>query len=116
MCKDFYTLSTIDDLFLFSGASLKWWQEPVDLKLNGERMKQVYGWIEGINNNDSLQLNRILEGVAIQMIENEFIDDSDKIFLKSRMDLSDNPVKASSFTPAKTIKIPKKVEELLEIR
>src|SRR4051812_7764206 len=112
LCKDYYVIRTIDDLFIFAGADRDWWREP-STKLGGARIVNVYGWIEGIEQHASEQLEKILQGVAIQLAEDERIPEGDRMYLRRQMNLGaatqhgiPDHEKASEF--------PKDVQQLLE--
>lgn len=81
LCKDYYVNRTIDDLFIFSGADRTWWKEPVT-PASGSRMSTVYGWIEGIQASAPNELERIIIGVATQLVENVHISEGDRKFLQ----------------------------------
>lgn len=81
VCKDYYVNRTIDDLFIFNGADRSWWTPP-STPASSERMNNVYGWIEGIQANSPSALERIVIGVATQLIEDNHISESDTKFLQ----------------------------------
>ena len=84
--KDYYSIRTIDDLFIFSGADPYYWIEPKS-QHESQRICHVYGWIEGIEKNAPDLLQKIVEKIALQMINNENIPDSDKQFLRDNITL-----------------------------
>lgn len=84
--KDFYSIRTIDDLFIFAGADPNWWKEP-DRGYGSQRMDQVYGWVQGILQNAPEHIERPLSGLAIQIAENPQVPQDDKAFLSRHVDM-----------------------------
>jgi hypothetical protein len=94
LCKDFYTLRTIDDLFIYAGADSFWpevmsyrptEEHPNFVKTGSERMDAVYFWIGLIQEYEPSSLNQILAGVAEQLIDHEGIKETDKNFLRRQL-------------------------------
>lgn len=113
LCKDYYTISRITDLFIFGGAGPHWWVDPTRGS-GSERMHHVFGWLEGIERNAPDQLNAIIEGVVIQLLENESIPQSDRNFLRRKLEMPERQSKAAE-PAAGEGRLPKDVEKLLEI-
>jgi len=112
--KDFYSIRTIDDLFIFAGADPNWWEDP-GKDYGSQRMDHVYGWVEGLNRNAPHQLEQILKGVAVQMAENTEISDTDKDFLRRHMDLPPTRSHQPTSLMTRSIVMPDDVQELLEV-
>ena len=110
--KDYYSIRTIGDLFLFAGADSALLKEsPPAPSYGSQRIEAFYRWVEALKAQGSDQLDRVLEGVIAQMVENEQIPESDRNFLRQTMGRPP-AVFASPITahPA----VPKDVEQLLE--
>lgn len=77
--KDYYSIRTIGDLFLCSGAEPVY-REPSQ-SYGSQRMDVFYGWVEGLKEHYPEQLDQILQGVIAQMTENKAIPEGDRDFL-----------------------------------
>ncbi len=119
LCKDFYVNRTIHDLFIYAGADHAWWKPANDDDILGSfnlsRESNVYLWIEGIQKFAPNQVEHILEGVAVQLIENENIPQGDRQFLARA--LGGNPILQPSAVDhlSEKVAIPDDIEQLLEI-
>jgi len=86
LCKDYYTIRTIDDLFMFSGCEEEW---RLDLPKEHEsmRMNRAFQWFVGIENYAPDKEIDILKNLCTFLIENNEILKKDKeqleILLKS---------------------------------
>lgn len=86
LCKDYYTIRTIDDLFMFSGCEEEW---RLDLPEEHEsmRMDRVFQWFVGIENYAQDKEISIVEKLCKFLITNDDIHKDDKeqleILLKS---------------------------------
>lgn len=114
LSKDYLTIREIQDMFIFAGADLSWWK-PTTQGHGSQRMDQVYGWVEGIEENATESSKRILEGVVIQLIEKENISVEDKNFLKRHINLSTSQGYQTAIDTNAVIRIPGEIEDLLEI-
>lgn len=117
LAKDYYTKATIDNLFIFAGAENSWWKDPVEsTATTSERIYQVYGWIEGLKANAPDKIDKILGGVAVQIIEKGNIPEEDRNLLKR---LAQQPLIYSAKSLAgiqEPITIPDDIERLLEFQ
>jgi len=111
--KDYYTIATITDLFIFAGAMPDWWVEPA--RGGGSaRMHHVFGWVEGIERHAPDQVDSILEAVVVQLLENEYIPDPDKNFLRRKVQMAEQGPTQATPTSGES-QLPQDVEKLLEI-
>ncbi len=108
LCKRYYVIQSIDDLFIFGGASLDWNQ--VYEEHTSSRTNAVYGWVEGIKANAPENLSNILGEVANLIIDNEQIPESDKKFLEQQLEKSGQTKRVQR----ENLEISLQVEELLE--
>jgi hypothetical protein len=108
LCKDYYSLRTIDDIFVFAGAEPNDWAEP-SRDFGSQRMDQVYGWVEGLSAAAPTSLDEILVGVTSQLAENEAIPAGDRAFL-----VRHGAVASRATPPTASPQMPTSVEELLE--
>lgn len=113
LCKDYHVIRTIGDLFLFAGAEPSWQGEP-DQSHGSQRMDEVYGWVEGLRIHAPERLDQILQGVAIQLIEDEEIPEGDRNFLRRRLQFGEKAVTSSEATAMDAPRFPQQVEKLLE--
>lgn len=113
LCKDYYTVGTITDLFIFGGAGQDWWVEP-SRGSHSERMHHVFGWFEGVEQNAPDQLDAIVGGVVIQLLENERIPQSDRNFLRRKLEMPERPPRTVE-PAAGEARLPQDIERLLEI-
>lgn len=106
--KDYYSLRTIDDLFIFAGADPGDRMEP-EAPQGSERMDRVYGWARGIEARSPGRLNDVLVGVAAQMVDNTDIPEGDRAFLRREGHVP-TLLQAVDTTP----ELPSSIEQLLE--
>jgi hypothetical protein len=116
LAKDYFTLATTNDLFMFAGADRNWWSTPPNMPDDARlsRMDNVYIWIDGLKVQTPEQANKVLEGVAQQLIDDARIPQGDKNFL---LGFVHPPTLQSSHvhqTVGEQIIIPGEVERLLE--
>ena len=83
--KDYYTIATIGDLFVFAGADRTWVGEPDDSQAS-QRMAAFYGWINGISAAAPNELHRVIEGVADQVADNTDVPEGDRAFLRRQLE------------------------------
>jgi hypothetical protein len=78
------------------------------------RVDQVYGWIASIKAQAPDQLEKILMGVATQLIEDERIPEGDKAFIKRHLSPGATQSQSGNDATEKLPEYPKDVEQLLE--
>jgi len=78
ICKNFYVIRTIDDLFIFAGAENGWRVELPPDSYSSDRHKTFYGWVEGIKRNAPQQLDSIMIKVLKEVVNNSIIPDSER--------------------------------------
>lgn len=83
--KDYYTIGTIGDLFVFAGADRTWVGEPDDSQAS-QRMAAFYGWINGISAAAPHELHRVIKGVADQVADNTDVPEGDRAFLRRQLE------------------------------
>lgn len=108
--KDYYTIRTIDDLFLFAGAD-QVYQDPSQSH-GSQRMDNFYGWVEGLKTRSPGKLDEVLHGVVSQMIESEAIPETDRNFLRRTIERP--PAVAAAMPMPDSPVVPKDVEQLVE--
>lgn len=108
--KDYYSIRTIGDLFLCSGAEPVYY-EPSQ-SYGSQRMDVFHGWVEGLREHCPGQLDQILQGVIAQMTENEAIPEGDRDFL--RRAVARPPAAAAAAPLTQQPAVPSDVEQLLE--
>lgn len=77
LCSKYYTLKTIDDLFLYAGADATWWSAPAT-PLNGERRTRFRGWVEGIQQRAPEHLDMVVLRVANEIAGNNDVPEQDR--------------------------------------
>lgn len=111
ICKDYYTLSTIEDLFIYAGSDESWC---VSLEERyGQRMQYVYELVEGLKTyTDSGNASRIVKNVVLQILDQHSLPEADIKFLQRAIEGEDKiqqtPATGSSL-------IPSDIDDLLEI-
>ncbi len=113
LCKDYYVIRTISDLFIFAGAEGAWSDHPATAS-GSERVDHFYGWIEGIKKHAPDQLEKILTGVATQVVDDDRIPAGDRVFIKRYISPGLAETQPDSAAPEKQLMFPKDVEQLLE--
>lgn len=83
ICKDHYSIRTIDDLFIFAGADPSARREPHQTH-GSQRMDRVYGWIDGLQASAADRAHEIVIGVATQIADNEEVAADERSFLRRR--------------------------------
>jgi hypothetical protein len=86
ICKDYYVLRTIDDLFLVAGSENSWYTAPTTASYS-DRITRFNGWTEGIKKNAPLQYDSILINVANQIASSEAVPQGDRDFIVSQLKL-----------------------------
>jgi uncharacterized protein (TIGR02391 family) len=77
LCKDYYTIKTIDDLFMFSGCEDEWWLDLPE-EHGSMRMDRVFQWFAGIENYAQDKEIDILKTLCDFLRTNDKIPKSDK--------------------------------------
>lgn len=114
--KDYYSIARINDLFLFAGADMSWWEEPTNADtISSTRMHRVYGWINGLELHAKSEANKILMGVAQQLIENEQIPEADRHFMKTFFSKFGSPLNTLTNPQPDIALVPDDIHKLLEI-
>lgn len=113
LCKDHYTLQTIDDLFIFAGASPDN-RGSIARGQGSQRMDRVYEWVAGLEEQVPDRVVSIIAGVAAQLASSEEVPESDREFLRHRSGTSAARGSAPVL-PAQQPRIPDSVEALLEV-
>lgn len=104
ICKDFYTLNSIDNLFIFAGAKSEWLVfEPKSTPNTSQRITRCYGWFEGLRIYAPQLENQILTSVITDVCQNTAIPEALRTALHDGL---------SSMTN-KTPKIELELEQLL---
>ncbi|MHB1356891.1 MAG: hypothetical protein ACYCZF_13065 [Anaerolineae bacterium] len=76
LCKDYYVIREINDLFTYAGANDEWWiQQPIG-KYSSQRVERFFGWIEGIQTNSPKQMTGIFDKVMKNIIANTKIPEA----------------------------------------
>lgn len=107
--KDYYSIRTINDLFLFAGAE-QVYQDPSQSH-GSQRMDNFYGWVEGLKVQCPDKLKEVLHGVISQMIENDAIPETDRNFLRRTIE---RPSAVVSIQLPDSPVVPTDVERLIE--
>ena len=113
LAKDYYVNRTIDDLFIFAGAERTWWRE-CSTPDSSSRVTNFYGWVEGIECNAAEQLDKIIEGVATQLVDDQRISEGDRNYIRQHLNPGIRESPAVSAQAAPQSMFPKDVEQLLE--
>lgn len=85
ICKHYYVIRTIDDLFLYAGAKRDWWIPLPEENYPSQRERQFYGWVVGIKNKFPNQFDLILIKVLKEIIATGPLPDSDRDFLQNTL-------------------------------
>ncbi len=81
ICKDCYTIRTIDDLFIYAGADPRWRLEPLEHQ-GSQRMNHFYSWVDGVQHNAPEKFDAILLKVANEIALNKYVMDSEREAVK----------------------------------
>lgn len=92
ICKDYFVLRTIDDLFLVAGADSSWYQTP-STESYSDRITRFHGWVEGIKAKTPQQYNAIIVNVAVQMAGNSAVPKHEQDFINTQLSLIQLPSK-----------------------
>ena len=103
LCKDYYVIRTINDLFMLSGCESNWWSAPSE-NHGSDRMNRAFGWFEGIKRNAPQKEFEIVRAVCENLIHNEGIPDSEKkqielLLRKNNISIQSNNLDLYNFHP-----------------
>jgi uncharacterized protein (TIGR02391 family) len=87
LCKDYYILRTIDDLFMSSGCEEDWWLD-LPPEHDSARMERAFQWFAGIEENAPDKEIEILKNLCTFLIENNEILKKDKEQLETLLKLN----------------------------
>jgi hypothetical protein len=77
ICKDYYVIRTIDNLFIYAGAQQDWCVA-AEGNYNSDRIRKFYGWIQGITQHAPKKLDPIIVKVMQEIVENESVSDDER--------------------------------------
>ena len=111
ICKDYFTLNTIDDLFIYAGAQ-ETWRVDFDEQVGSMRMQHVNEWVEGLKQwTDDSNASEIIRKVVLQILDECELDEPSRKFLERAIAGS----KQWSDVEIKTTRdVPNDIEVLLE--
>lgn len=75
VCKGYFSVKSIDGLFIYSGCNQDWWVEP-KYKANSVRENQVNGWFEGIQQHAPEREVEIAKGVCARILGDPYLYDN----------------------------------------
>lgn len=79
ICKDFYTLTTIDYLFIYAGAKSEWRiEQPQNVQSSSMRINRCYGLIEGLQKYAPEQEDTIISKVINDILKNEEVFENER--------------------------------------
>lgn len=89
LCKDYYVIRTIDDLFIYAGANHAWRLEPL-IDNTGERKGRFYGWVQGIQQHAPDKFDIIMNRVAVEITRNDDVPEKDREAVKASLKTLDD--------------------------
>ena len=103
ICKDSYTINTIDDLFIFAGAQ-EAWRVDFQEQVGSMRMQHVNEWVEGLKQRtDDVRASEIIRNVVMQILDECNLDEPSRKFLERAIagskQWSDVEIKSTEIAP-----------------